>query len=402
MILKSPSHLLLDKLKAAGFTGKGKGSLATFFNPFANKKNESMGKNLITLVAQGEERTIVVEFSNSLAVPLQIPTCQLVFDKSRNVDVEGPPLSFTIPPKAKKYAVHFPFIVESLGLNHENEENAIQAVDATGNEKYDPPLFSFKAEGIRVSIFNRSFFVPFQFDAIAHPKDGSSNQKVHESHQIPNPISTFEPYKKKKKVVTDKQKCVNLEAVPAQPNLLVSFSNSPTPIEDAATVPVHLSDGEIFTIPPFRLENDFGSSGLGSLERLQIVGVGMPGLPEQILFDTDEVAKALEEEEDRFSDEESENDVFDEMMEGDGLPPLKMKCLAEGFSLASINDKSKSLGEGSILSFQVAATHDMGNKIINGGNVRIRFRYHGQSPTEGIEIWRKREIALKIVKVKDS
>jgi len=76
-----------------------------------------------------------------------------------------------------------------------------------------------------------------------------------------------------------------------------------------------------------------------------------------------------------------------------------MKCLAEGLSLASINDKNKSLGEGSILSFQVAATHDMGTRIINGGNVRIRFRYRGPSPITGIEIWRKREIALKIVKV---
>lgn len=77
-----------------------------------------------------------------------------------------------------------------------------------------------------------------------------------------------------------------------------------------------------------------------------------------------------------------------------------MKCLAEGLSLESINDKSKSLGEGSIVSFQVAATHDMGNRLINGGNVRIRFRYRGPSPITGIEIWRKREIGLKIVRVK--
>jgi hypothetical protein len=76
-----------------------------------------------------------------------------------------------------------------------------------------------------------------------------------------------------------------------------------------------------------------------------------------------------------------------------------MKCLAEGLSLSSINDRSKSLGEGSILSFQVAATHDMGNRIKNGGNVRIRFRYRGPSTIAGIEIWRKREVALKIVKV---
>ncbi len=77
-----------------------------------------------------------------------------------------------------------------------------------------------------------------------------------------------------------------------------------------------------------------------------------------------------------------------------------MKCLAEGLSLKSINDRNKSLGEGSMVTFQVAATHDMGNQLKNGGNVRIRFRYRGPSPIPGVEIWRKREIALHIVRVK--
>lgn len=77
-----------------------------------------------------------------------------------------------------------------------------------------------------------------------------------------------------------------------------------------------------------------------------------------------------------------------------------MKCSADGLSLKSINDKTKSLGEGSIVTFQVAATHDMGNQLQNGGNVRIRFRYRGPSPLPGVEIWRKREIALQIVRVK--
>ncbi len=77
-----------------------------------------------------------------------------------------------------------------------------------------------------------------------------------------------------------------------------------------------------------------------------------------------------------------------------------MKCLADGLSLKSINDRNKSLGEGSMVTFQVAATHDMGNQLKNGGNVRIRFRYRGPSPIPGVEIWRKREIALHIVRVK--
>ena len=77
-----------------------------------------------------------------------------------------------------------------------------------------------------------------------------------------------------------------------------------------------------------------------------------------------------------------------------------MRCSAEGLSLKSINDRGKSLGEGSIVTIQIAATHDMGNQLKNGGNVRIRFRYRGPSPLPGVEIWRKREIALHIVRVK--
>jgi len=188
------------------------------------------------------------------------------------------------------------------------------------------------------------------------------------------------------------------EVVPAQPNLHVSFSTSQTAIEDGTTVPVHLSDGEIFTIPSFRLQNDFGPSGLGLMERLQIIGVGMPGIPDEMLFDTDAAAAALEEQDDDDDSADEEEDAFEQLMEEDGLPPLKMKAQCESLSIKSINDKS--IGEGSRVTFQVAATHDMGNQLANGGNVRIRFRYRGISPNPATEIWRKREVALRIIRVK--
>jgi len=163
-----------------------------------------------------------------------------------------------------------------------------------------------------------------------------------------------------------------------------------------------LSDGEIFTIPTFRLENDFGRSGMGEIERLQVLAVGLPGIPDETLFDTDALAAALEEEEDVLTETDSEADEedFEEMMECDGLPPLKMKVIAEGLNLHSINDKSKNKGEGSIVKFQMAATHDMGDQLANGGNVRIRFRYRGPSPNPATEIWRKREVSLRIIRVK--
>ena len=58
-------------------------------------------------------------------------------------------------------------------------------------------------------------------------------------------------------------------------------------------------------------------------------------------------------------------------MECDGLPPLKMKVNAGELSPKNINDKTEQVGEGSLVTFQIAATHDMGNQLDDGGNVRI-------------------------------
>jgi len=309
------------------------------------------------------------------------------------MEIEAPPLSFTVPPKHKGFAVHFPFIVISTdqkasadGTPHRNLLNNLSKSPASSSR-------NFGVIGLRIACFNRNISIPFD----KNPPDGDKNttDNKFEQMQVPYAASVYQQSHPKN---VSSELFVRLETVPPQPNLLVSFSISPTPLEDATMVPVHLSDGEIYTIPPFRLENDFGPSGLGKMERLQIVGVGLPGLQDEILFDTDELAKALEEEEDSFS--EHSTNAFEELMESDDLPPLKMKCLAEGLSLKSINDKNKFFGEGSRVTFQIAATHDMGNQLVNGGNVRIRFRYRGPSPCPGIEIWRKREITLHIIRVK--
>ena len=103
----------MDKIKAAGFVGKMTTSAATFYNPYEKKQNETTGKNIITLVAQGEERTIAVQVGNNLSVPLIIPSCQLAFKKTIGIDIEAPSLSFTIPPKTENFCVNFPFIVVS-------------------------------------------------------------------------------------------------------------------------------------------------------------------------------------------------------------------------------------------------------------------------------------------------
>ena len=290
------------------------------------------------------------------------------------------------------------------------KKNSITNSHSKSPKTPDTSSDSFEVIGVRVSCFNRNILIPFENDdvnditksskaATRTTKKGVKNSRKRLQKQMPDSASVY-PRNSVKKV--SDQPFLRLEVVPAQPNLLVSFSTSPTPLEDATLVPAHLSDGEIYTIPPFRLENDFGPSGSGRMERLQIVGVGLPGLPGEILFDTDEMAKALEEKEDEFSetDSEEQSTAFEELMEGDGLPPLKMKCIAGNLSLKSINDMSNFFGEGGLVTFQIAATHDMGNQLANGGNIRIRFRYRGLSSCLGIEIWRKRQVNLQIIRVK--
>jgi Transport protein Trs120 or TRAPPC9, TRAPP II complex subunit len=376
-IVKSESHLLLERTKAHGFSGKATGVMATFFNPFENKKKQAEKKVAATLLAEGEEREVEIEFSNRLSVPLDIPSCQLVFNNNDSDRIKAPALSFSIPPKAKKFKARFPFVVIKKVGRAENieEENA-----AT--------VGLYEVTAIRLTCMSRSFLIPV-----------SNDQGDDEDPLLPIPASVYTRSKHNRPKKNEEEVKPRFEVVPAQPNLHVSFSTSQTAIEDGTTVPVHLSDGEIFTIPSFRLQNDFGPSGLGLMERLQIIGVGMPGIPDEMLFDTDAAAAALEEEDDDDdSAEEEEEDAFEQLMEEDGLPPLKMKAQCESLSIKSINDKST--GEGSRVTFQVAATHDMGNQLANGGNVRIRFRYRGISPNPATEIWRKREVALRIIRVK--
>lgn len=385
-VVKSESHLLLERTKAHGFSGKATGVMATFFNPFDKQKKQAEKKIAATLVAQGEEREVEIEFNNRLSVPLEVPSCQLVFDKNDTDRIKAPALAFTVPPKAKGFKANFPFIV--IAKDEEDEEEGEKKEEAEEGEEGAVGANVFEVTGIRVTCLSRSFLIPI---TSMTPDDEEEDQLVPTSASVYMRSNHNKPQKKKA------ESKPHFEAVPAQPNLHVSFATSQTAIEDGTTVPVHLSDGEIFTIPSLRLRNDFGPSGLGLMERLQIVGVGMPGLPDEVLFDSDAKAAALEEADDE-DDSEEEEDEFEELMEEDGLPPLKMKAVCESLSLKSINDTSA--GEGSAVTFQVAATHDMGNQLANGGNVRIRFRYRGISPDPASEIWRKREVALRIVRVK--
>jgi len=400
-IVKGDSHLLLERTKALGYSAKfATNSMSTFFNPYAkNKGGKEKNKIQTTLIAEGEERTIMIEFKNRLAVPLEVPSCQLEFEGKGADRIEAPPLSFTVPAKTSSFAVHFPFIAAVSKAEEPDTplEEEKEKEKEGESEEAEPDIFD--VIGLRVTCLNRTFPICLGKSEEDETTDSANNNEI---PQLPPSAYVYQRSKHTQPKKDEQQLVVRLESVPAQPNLLVSFAASQSPMEEDASVPVHLSDGEIFTIPPFRLENDFGRSGMGEIERLQVLAVGLPGIPDETLFDTDALAAALEEEEDVLTetDSEAEEEDFEEMMECDGMPPLKMKVIAEGLNLRSINDKSKNKGEGSIVKFQMAATHDMGDQLAKGGNVRIRFRYRGPSPNRATEIWRKREVSLRIIRVK--
>jgi hypothetical protein len=106
-IVKADSHLVVERTKALGYSAKfATHSMSTFFNPYAkNKLDKDKNKAVTTLVAEGEERTIQIEFKNRLAVPLEVPSCVLEFDGKGSKQIEAPPLSFTVPAKTNSFAV---------------------------------------------------------------------------------------------------------------------------------------------------------------------------------------------------------------------------------------------------------------------------------------------------------
>lgn len=267
-IVKGDAHLLLERTKALGYSAKfATHSMSTFFNPYAkNKGGKEKNKIQTTLIAEGEERTIMIEFKNRLAVPLEVPSCQLEFEGKGSDRIEAPPLSFTVPAKTSSFAVHFPFIVAvskepESSLDEEKEEAKASEGE---QEEVIPEPDIFDVIGLQVTCLNRTF-------PIRLAKEDEVNKNDQSTHvpQLPPAASVYQRSKHTQPKRDEQQMVVRLESVPAQPNLLVSFAASQSPMEEDASVPVHLSDGEIFTIPPFRLENDFGRSGMGEIERLQ-------------------------------------------------------------------------------------------------------------------------------------
>lgn len=343
--------------------GHKKGSMATFFNPYAKKG----GASKALLVAEGEERFMSIKFGNLLSVPLEVPSCQMEFDHDERWRILATSMSFVVPAKANNFAVKFPFTAIA------REEGPEVAADIFEDKERN----NFSMRGLNMTCLGRSSFVPIY-------EEIDVSRTLAKMKSLPDPASAY-PRLPKKKVKQNEEKVkLQFEIVPSQPRLMISTASAGSFVEDDNTISVYLSDGEIFITEPFFLENHVSTNGsqYGMMERLQIIAVGLSGHREDILFDSEPEEPKVETKNRVKKPPESE---------------LKMKALCDELSLEAVNDASKRREKGNKVTFQILAAHEFASQLAGGRNVKIRFRYRGKSPA-GTEIWRKREIVLKVGK----
>jgi hypothetical protein len=366
VILKKGAHTDIQrvKLKKKEANAENQGAMATFYNPYAKK-----GAIEATLIPEGEERYILVEFVNNLSVQLAISRCQLEFKFSESDRIKAPAMSFVIPGQTSNFAVQFPFIVTAASHPQSADESS-----AEEGVKQNQGVFEIK--GLHVTCLGRSFFLPL---------DEFSGKSSKKNSSLPPPASHYpeRKYTEAKKESGEGAKSPPLEVVPPQPNLLLSFAASLTPIDDTNIIPAPLSDGEVFSIPSIHLQNDAGSNGLGKVEYLRITAHGLPGLSELVLFDSDGNTASTQPSKSKKTG---------------GVIPLTLTALYEGLDREKLNAKGSCKGE-SAISIQLAATHDMGTHT-KGCTIQIRFRYKGASCSPDFELWKKQEVKIQVIRVK--
>lgn len=355
LMVESEAQAKLDRVKIKS-KEESNGAMATFFNPYANKK----GQDETTIVPEEEERYILVKFANQLSIPLEIPRCQLEFNTSQSDRIKAPAISFVIPGQTKDFAVQFPFIV--LKQDNIEEQNVTT---------------SFEIKGLHLTCLGRSFFLPLK-----HQLDELRQNIPDAAHLYPR-----RKYKSENIYSGDSIRSPKIEIIPAQPNLLISFASSPTPIAEDTVIPVPLADGEIFALPNLFLSNDSGINGIGRIEELKITATGLPGLPEIVLFDINGASG-------RVDLDQGDSRVSTKVP---AAIPVTISAKHTGMDINTLNDPK--LTKSSYLSLELTAMSDMGAHI-RGCSVKVTFRYRGKTASPTLEVWRKREIEIRILRIK--
>jgi hypothetical protein len=355
-IVKSDLTMTFERVQVKQEKEKMDHPMATFFNPYASKKSEQLS----TIIPLQEEQFVSVTFENRLSIPFEIASCKLEFGVVRNDRIKAPAISFVIPGQTKSFSVKFPFIV----LENAN-------MDKNGGV----PL---AIKGVHVTTLSRSLFLKIQ-----QPFEDDEDVVEPDVNNIPPPCSLYlrRDYKISLKLRTRLIKSPFLEIVPPQPILQVCFASSPIPIDDDTIIPAPIADGEVFTLPTLCLWNDPGQSGKGSIEELQISAIGLPGSGELRLFD-------LSGSKEDHSDTKSKGEQC--------LNALTVIAECVGVDKVTLNGSQRN---SSYLTIKLCAAADTGG-IFSTCNVRLRIRYRGMPASPTLEVWRKREIEVRVLRTK--
>ena len=353
-IVNADSSLKLERVevKAKRKPEESNNSMSTFFNPYAKQEK----KIKPTTIPRGEEQYISITFTNKLSIPFDVDSCKLEFDVPRNGRIKAPSISFVVPALAKTFAVRFPFIIlEKL---------------------QDEDVDRLEVKGICITSLSRSIFLP-----VGSPGEESNDGNIEEP-VIPKP-SSFYPrrdYSKTARLEEQTSKVIlspRLEITPPQPKLRVSFASSPSPMDDEMIIPVLLADGEIYTLPKMCISNDTGLDGLGTIEELQISAIGLPGLSEVVLYD---MAGGKE-------------------TKSEGSEAITISANCVGMDADTLNSSLNDNPMSSFLTTKLFASPNMGSKT-KGCDITLRFKYRGKSVSPSLQVWRKYEVEVKILRVK--
>jgi hypothetical protein len=358
-LVESEARSKLERVKVKP-KGDDTGAMATFYNPFAVKKDQDQA----TIVPEEEERYILVRFANTLSIPLQISRCQLEFNKAESDRIKAPAISFVIPGRTNNFAVQFPFIIK--GSEPDDEQEA--------------PSNLFEVNGLHVACLARSFFLPLTSAGPVESKAGTARN-------IPEPASKY-PLRDSNAKQSDSSNSIRspkIEVVPAQPHLLLSFASAPTVIQEDAVIPVPLADGEIFCLPKLFLSVDSGISGVGRVEELKISASGVPGFADIVLFD--------------LSGSSGKEEVSEAPMKKKvaAATPLVLTAHCENMDGQTLNDPRNM--KTSSLNLTLTASPDMGSHI-RGCTIKISFRYRGKIAAPSLEVWRRRDMEILILRTK--
>ena len=342
-------------------------SMSTFFNPYAKQDR----KIEPTTIPRGEEQYISVTFTNKLAIPFDVDSCKVVFDTPKSSSIKAPSISFVVPGQTKNFAVRFPFIV----LDKFNDED----------------INALEVKGIYITALSRSIFLPIEPSKVDESKNDDS-QEEKEEPMIPKSTSLYprRDYDKTSRLEDQKPKTIHspsLEITPPQPKLRVSFASSPTPMDDETIIPVLLADGEIFTLPKMCVSNNTGLDRQGTIEELQISAIGLPGLSEVVLYDMSSL------------NEERNENAGGRSAKQQKFGPISISAKTVGMDATTLNSHAKKNSVGSFLAAKLSASPTMGVQT-NGCDMTLRFRYRGKSVSSTLEVWRKYEVEIKILRVK--